>query len=185
MKEYVRCKACGFITEAGKAEGICPACGVPHTAFEPYKPLVSEKRRKMMDLHIHPIIIHFPQAFGILGLILMLLIPISSGSFKITLIDTAKVILTVLPFSVLLGFLSGLYDGKLRFKKVSTPILRRKIGLGISFIVFSSICAIFIQSAEITTTIIMLELLSLFLCNICAAGLGKMGASLLESKLPG
>jgi hypothetical protein len=185
MQEYVRCKACGFITEAGKAKGICPACGVPHTAFEPYKLTISEKRKKMMDLHIHPVMIHFPQAFGILGLVLMLLIPFASGPFKATITDAAKVILTILPFTVAVGFVSGLYDAKLRFKKATTPILRKKIGLGVGFIIFSIVCAVFIQSSEITSTIITLEVLSLLLCNICAAGLGKLGASLLDSKLPG
>jgi uncharacterized membrane protein len=185
MQEYVRCKACGYITEAGKAKGICPACGVPHTAFEPYKLTISEKRRKMMDLHIHPIIVHIPQAFGIIGLILMLLIPFSSDPFKSTITEGAKVILTILPLSVMFAFLSGLYDAKLRFKKVTTPILRKKIGLGVGFIIFSIVCAVFIQSSEITSTIITLEVLSLLLCNICAAGLGKLGASLLDSKLPG
>jgi hypothetical protein len=185
MKEYIRCKACGFIVEAGKAEGICPACGVPHTAFEPYKLTISEKRRKMMDLHIHPIMIHFPQAFGILGLILMLLIPFISGSLKTTLTDAAKVILTILPFTVVVGFISGIYDAKLRFKKVTTPILRKKMILGSGFIIFSIVCAIFIQSSEITNTVIAIEVIFLLFCNICATGLGKMGASLLDSKLPG
>ena len=138
-----------------------------------------------MDLHIHPIIVHFPQAFAIFGILLILILPFISGSFKATILDSAKVVLTILPFTVVLAFLSGLFDGKLKFKKLMTPFLKKKIVLGAGYIVFSIICAIFIQSTEITSTIIVLEILSLLLCNLCAAGLGKIGASLMDSKLHG
>jgi len=185
MKQIYRCKACGFLMESDKPAEICPACGVPKTAFEPYRPNLSEKRRKMLNLHIHPILLHFPQAFTVLGLFLLILIPVVSEPLKAALIPTAAVILTLLPFTVAAGLLSGLYDGKLRFKKTSTPILKGKILLGSSFFVFTAVCTILIHVTDFASGIPVGEIILLLLSTACSVLLGKMGGALLESKLPG
>ena len=39
----VRCRACGFIMEEEKLGDVCPACGIPRKAFEPYKETMSKK----------------------------------------------------------------------------------------------------------------------------------------------
>ena len=37
MKEYLKCKACGFIMNKEGAPDLCPACGIPSKIFEDYK----------------------------------------------------------------------------------------------------------------------------------------------------
>lgn len=184
MQEFVRCKACGFIIEKGKQGEHCPACGLPKTVFEPYKMLISPKRRRLLGFHIHPVILHFPQAFVFLGLFLMTAIPFLSDPLKSILEDTSKVIITLLPVTVLGGFVSGIFDGKVRFKKIQTPILRKKMGLGTSFLVLSILSAVLIYQPQ-TATLILVEIICLALASGLATILGLMGASLIESKLPG
>ena len=65
MANLIRCKACGFVTDQGKIKDVCPACGVPAKMFEPYTHPVSLKRRRILDLHTHPVMVHFPQAFAL------------------------------------------------------------------------------------------------------------------------
>jgi rubredoxin len=185
MKSYSRCKACGFIMETDRVGDVCPACGVPKTAFEQHKINVSENRKKLIDLHIHPIILHFPQAFAIFGLFLVILIPLVPQPLQDTLATTAKVLVTLLPFTVAAGFASGLFDGKLRFKKVTTPILKIKIFLGCAFLLFSTASAILVNWISIAGRFALLHIFLLLLCSACTSVLGKIGSSLTESKLPG
>jgi uncharacterized membrane protein len=184
MQNYVRCKACGYIMKEGSAD-VCPACGVPGTAFEPYKLTISEKRKKILDLHLHPIIVHFPQAFALFAFALLVGAYLFGNPLKDTLVTTSKVVITLLPFSVFFGFLSGILDGKARFKKLKAPFLKQKIILGSTFIIFSTISAIFIYFADPSGFTWLIEIFLLLICTALSALLGKTGASLAESKLPG
>jgi rubredoxin len=185
MKQYVRCKACGYIMDTGRPYDLCPACGVPKTAFEPYKLNLSERRKVLLDLHIHPIILHFPQSFVVFGLFLMLAIPFLTDPLKDMFISTAKVIITLLPLSVAAGFLSGLLDGKLRYKKDTTPILKIKIVIGSIFVLTSFACAAVILFMDFTKAAVALELILLFVGSFCSVVLGKLGGPLIETRLPG
>ncbi|MCI0523539.1 MAG: hypothetical protein L0Y37_07800, partial [Bacteroidales bacterium] len=66
MKELVRCKPCGYVMEAGKLKDVCPACGMPAKAFEPYRERVALNRLFVLSLDMHPIAIHLSQTFVIL-----------------------------------------------------------------------------------------------------------------------
>ena len=57
----LRGSAIESLAVASKVGEICPACGVPAKMFEPYDDKVSEARRRMIDLHIHPVIVHSPR----------------------------------------------------------------------------------------------------------------------------
>ena len=146
MKKYIKCKVCGFIMEEKDDNAVCPACGVPHTAFVEYKYTISEKRRALLSLHIHPITVHFPEAISIMSVALLALAFITSGTLSANLITTMKVLLFLLPFSVVVAIYSGIYDARLRFKKLSPPHLKIKIYLGIALLVSSIITAVLIQS---------------------------------------
>ncbi len=66
MKKYVRCKVCGYIMVESDLKDRCPACGLPKTVFEPYVSNISSRRKFIIDQHIHPIVVHFPQVFVML-----------------------------------------------------------------------------------------------------------------------
>ena len=73
-EELVRCRPCGYVMKKSELEnvGVCPACGLPHTVFEPYREKVSPKRLFILSLDIHPIVIHLSQTFVAMIPVLMI-----------------------------------------------------------------------------------------------------------------
>jgi len=187
MKQYLRCKACGYIMEASKLGDVCPACGVPSKAFEPYEEKISEGRKRMLDMHMHPIVVHLAQA--IVPMLLALsaaLLVLGEGRLKTALLHTTLVLASFLPFTVLMAFAAGLFDGKLRFRKVTTPLLLRKIVVGSVFFAASvggAALAFFagLHAPAIIAAFGFIQVVSLGAAVI----LGYSGFGLLSSKLPG
>jgi hypothetical protein len=128
VNALVRCKVYGYITAEKKPREKCPACGAPRATFEPYKDRVSERRRRILNLTIHPIAVHFPQAFAVSVLVLLLAPFVFSGKVDDRFIGTAKILTLFFPLVVAASFVAGLYDGKTRFKQIQrSPILRRRL----------------------------------------------------------
>ncbi len=186
MANLIRCKACGYVTVKGKIKDVCPACGVPAKMFEPYQDPVAEKRRKILGLHIHPIIVHFPQSFAFTLLVLAVLSFVAPPQINGVLNCTTQLISAALPFFLILALLTGLLDGKTRFRKVTTPFLKKKIIFGLSFLITSIVIAVVALALPLSAIPVM----ALFaLLTIIAVGfsiaLGLIGDELMEAKLPG
>ena len=61
--EWIICRVCGYIEDAKYRDQPCPTCGFPPTVWMDYKPRrIDTKREKLLDLHLHPIAVHFPIA---------------------------------------------------------------------------------------------------------------------------
>lgn len=133
MPEFVKCKACGYITTKDKLKDVCPACGVPAKMFEPYTHTVSLKRRRILDLHTHPVLVHFPQAFALTLCGLSFLVFFIDGKAREAIFSTLLVLSLLLPLTVIFAVITGVLDGKIRFRKVTTPLLKKKIALSIIF----------------------------------------------------
>ena len=88
MKEYVVCKSCGYVMEKGKLHDVCPACGVPAKMFEPYAERLSPRRRLILSLDLHPITVHFTQAFAITLPLLCLAALLVTGLLRATIAAT-------------------------------------------------------------------------------------------------
>ncbi len=186
MNKLYKCKVCGFITKRTTLPDLCPACGFKGKIFEEFEPTVSAKRRKAMELHAHSQLVHFPIAvityiFFINLFILAKIIPwhsVFAGSLK------AMVLL--LPLVTILGMLSGLIDGKLRFEKINTPLLKKKILLSILLIAVSTSLFILQISLEIDQSSYSLLILaySIVLLSFVTV-LGLLGGTLLDSKVRG
>jgi rubredoxin len=186
MTEYMRCKACGYIMEASKLKGKCPACGVPAAQFEAYKPRMSEKRKRILDMHAHPVLVHFPQAFAAaLVLIAGLLALLGDGAAKTAILGAARCLSVSLPLFVLAAFAAGILDGKTRFRKLRTPILLRKILIGTLFFAFSiggaAYGAFTSLDAGALPPFALFEVLSLG----AGTALGLLGSGLLDAGFPG
>jgi rRNA maturation protein Nop10 len=183
---FIRCKVCGFVTSAGTIKDLCPACGVKATMFEPVTEKFSVERRKFLELHIHPILVHFPQAFAITLLLTVIGSIIFSGAFKQILLHTTELLSYVMPLVLLLSFFSGIKDGEVRFKKLTAPFLALKIKLGITYFVISILNAVsasyFIHGQQILLAVVLICTLAM---TILTAILGKIGAELSCSKMPG
>ena len=147
---------------------------------------VSEKRRKILGLHIHPIIVHFPQSFAFTLFVLAVLSFVAPPQINGVLNCTMQVISSALPFFLILALLTGLVDGKIRFRKVTTPFLKKKIIFGLSFLFTSILIAAVAFALQLSSVPVM----ALFtMLTIIAVGfsiaLGLIGDELMEAKLSG
>ena len=186
MAELLRCKSCGYISEAGRVGDVCPACGVSRKMMEPWKDPMSERRRLLLGLDMHPVVDHFSVSFATCGVVVALIVFLFPGVFFRPAADIMRVFVGVLPFAVVASFVSGLYDGKLRFRKTTTPILRSKKVLGALFFAFSAVAAVLVFALGVSlpwvrAAISVLELGGL----LCAFILGRKGKDLLGAFFPG
>jgi rubredoxin len=184
MNNFVKCKACGYVISEKKVKDKCPACGLPKTVFEPFEQKLSKTRWMILNMDLHPIAVHFPQAIAVMLALLIAAGFIFKQSFGPDLIITAKILGFILPFAVAGAFTSGLIDGKTRFKKITTPALIIKMIAGGVLLGLSIGIFIFALKCNCETSRIYILLLSVG-CIICEMILGKVGSKLICSKLPG
>ena len=186
MNKLHKCKVCGFVLKSNTLPDLCPACGFKGKIFEDFEPTVSEKRRKALELHAHSALVHFPIAvityiFFINLLILAKIIPWHS-----VFAASLKAMVWLLPFVAFVGILSGLYDGKLRFKKINTPLLKKKLLLSILLIVVSASLFVLQYVLELDQSSFSLLILAhSFVLLGFVTILGLIGGTLLESKVRG
>lgn len=185
MANYVQCKACGYIMEENGVKDKCPACGLPKTIFVPYVNKISPRRKFLIDQHIHPIIVHFPQVFLTLVLFMPLLSLFVAEPWRTELLIVTKLAILVLPFSVLGGLLTGFFDGKLRFKKLSPPALVSKAVVGGVLQILSVIILGLYLAYGFTGFAFWLIILFSAISMGCAIYLGRLGSSLFNAILPG
>jgi rubredoxin len=183
--EQLRCKACGYIINENKLGDICPACGVPRTAFEPYKENISKKRKMILGLNLHPIAVHFPQAFATLIPPFILLGVAVGQSVGYDLLATVRVVSVLMPLTVAAAIAAGLIDARTRFKKLSTPIIIKKIITGSILLALSIlVAAVAIVYGTDYPGRLFLLILSLG-CIICEIFLAEIGKTIINAKLPG
>jgi rubredoxin len=181
MKELVRCKPCGYVMEAGKLKDVCPACGMPAKAFEPYRERVALNRLFVLSLDLHPIAIHLSQTFVFLipGLIIFtrLFPDIKPGLFA----HVIQFSVYAFPLAIISAILTGILDGLFRFKSLTPPLLKLKILFSSIIVVLSA--SMFFVAKDGNHGIITI-LLSLG-CLFCAVRLGLLGKHLIDVILPG
>jgi hypothetical protein len=186
MAELVRCKSCGFITGRSRVRDVCPACGVPVKNMLPYADPVSPGRRRILALDIHPVIDHFSEAFSFSTLVLAVAGLFPHGMLDIYLFDTLIMLSFFTPLVVLLSFLSGLLDGKTRFRRVTTPILTKKMILGGTFFVLSCLMlALALQSGFPEGWLLKAYIVLNSGAFVCGFFLGLFGRGLMGAELPG
>lgn len=186
MPNLVKCKACGYVTYEGRIKDVCPACGVPAKMFEPYTDPVTEKRRRILKLNIHPIIVHFPQSFAFTLFILAVLSLATPLQINKSLHCAIQVLSSALPFSLIIALLTGLVDGKTRFHRVTTPFLKKKIIFGLSFLFTSIFIAIIAFTLPLPSVSVMALLIVLTMTAVgFSIALGLIGDELMDAKFPG
>jgi len=185
MTNYLRCRACDFLAEEGALGDVCPACGLPRTVFEPYPKQISERRRSLAGRHFHPIGVHLPQVL-LLGCILLPIpgrfLPAPLGAELLVL---AKWSVLLMPFAALLAFITGLVDGRLRFKKLETPLLRSKMRVGAAFLALTVVISVVYLVAGFGTASTWIIVALGLVAGRCAFYLGRTGASMFNCILPG
>jgi rubredoxin len=181
MKELVRCRPCGYVMEADKLGDVCPACGLPRKVFEPYRERVSLNRLRLLNLDLHPIVIHLSQALVIAIPVLTILINFF-GNFQPEVLRNVLIFsVFVFPFTLVFAIITGVVDGLTRFKTLKTPLLRVKI-------IFSIIILLLAIALSIVGPLENYKWITLVLSLLClAAGvqLGLWGKKLIDVILPG
>ncbi len=181
MKELVRCRPCGYVMEKDKLGDVCPACGLPHKVFEPYREKVSLNRLMVLNLDLHPIAIHLSQSFMALIPLLLIKQLLFPNFYYVESAVVIKFCIALLPLSMILAFITGIIDGATRFKSVKPPLLRNKIIFGI-LIILVSIALFFMKNIE-EQKLLFLSISSVGLAF--AVTLGLIGKKLLTVILPG
>ncbi|MFT3751406.1 MAG: hypothetical protein QM800_00440 [Paludibacter sp.] len=181
-EELVRCRPCGYVMKASDlGEGVCPACGLPHTVFEPYRERVSANRLFILGLDIHPIAIHLSQTFVALAPLLIIFHMIFPDFQEAIVHSVVTFSIWILPLSLVASFVSGIVDGITRFKTLRTPMLRAKIIFSSLILVTSTIQLILFEPENYTWLTLVLSFISLGF----AVKLGLLGKHLLDVILPG
>lgn len=181
MKELVRCRPCGFVIEADKLGDVCPACGLPRKVFEPYRERVSLNRLRLLNLDLHPIVIHLSQSLVIAIPMLVIITHFFPGIYPGVLDNVLAFSVVLFPFTLGLAIITGVIDGLTRFKTLKTPLLRVKIIF--SLIIFTlSVILVFV--AQNGNNFILTILVS-FLCLAAGFQLGLWGKKLINVILPG
>ena len=89
------------------------------------------------------------------------------------------------PFAVLGGFLTGLIDGRIRFKRLIAPYLKLKLFAGIVFLAVSTTESVIIHTSGIQPGTIW-SILGLNLIALgCVALLGRYGERLVCAAMGG
>ena len=188
MKELVRCKACGYIMEKNALGEVCPACGVKKEMFEPWEDKVGALRRLILDRHLHPVVVHAPQALAFLTLILGVTFPLFGADLQTKFLwPTIAVMAWIFPFAIVATILSGFFDAMVRYRKVATPALLRKQILGYLLLISSVVMTVLVATAG------SFQALPVWLAfvgvNIVAMGtsahLGILGSTLTHAAMPG
>ncbi|MEI6563592.1 MAG: hypothetical protein WCO42_04705 [bacterium] len=182
MQQMVICKSCGFIMAQAKLHEVCPACGVPAKLFIPFEERISPGRKRILALDIHPVLVHFTQAYTATILLLSVLALVVKAGWVERITTVVIVLGYALPFSVVAAFVAGMFDGKIRFRKVKTPLLVKKMILGSVF--FALTCGVFVSVLCNPLPLAIIAVLSA-LAMVCASILGVWGVSLLNSRFPG
>jgi hypothetical protein len=186
VAELLRCRTCGYVTEASRRGEACPACGVPWKMMEPWKDPVTEGRRVLLRLDLHPIIDHFSISFAASALVLSLFVLVLPDLFRQTVTGLLRGLVGVLPLAVIASFVTGVFDGKLRFRRTTTPLLRRKKLLGaLFFACAAAAAALTFLGGAYETWVRIADAVLLGGAVLCAVGLGRIGGGLLGAIFPG
>jgi hypothetical protein len=183
----IRCRACGYLMKAGELKDKCPACGAPKTSFEAYTDAMAERRRKILNIQLHPIAVHFPITFAVAVFVFSIVIPFLSGTGQKVLLDTLKVLVLFIPILVITAFTVGWIDGKVRFRKIrNSQILKRKILYACFLFVFSLALTIVVWAGEYNTVLASVSAVLLSgAAVVMVFFLGLLGTSIMGAAFPG
>jgi hypothetical protein len=189
-RQRLRCGTCGFVLVGSNAEKACPACGSPvrgegPEALGPFESRLGPKRSRLLGLRLHPMAAHAAPAFAATVLALSAAIAaVGEAPVKAALIDAARVLSAAMPLAIVAAFLTGLFDGRLRLKKGTTPLLVRKMAASALFLALSFAAAALALFTALDAPILAPFAVLAALEAACALYLGRKGASLRDAAVP-
>ena len=180
--EWIICRVCGYIEEAKYRDQPCPTCGFPPTVWLDYKPRrINPTREKLLDLHLHPIAVHFPiaaTAASFLVPVIALVIP----SIADVLFAAITLVAMILPLLVIIGGISGYIGSILRYKTGKSKIPKAKIYLTIIYFILSCVQAYIAITDGVNADNAWIMIILGIVASVFAAKLGKMGSYLFAGR---
>ena len=180
--EWIICRVCGYIEEAKYRDQPCPTCGFPPTVWMDYKPRrIDPKREKLLDLHLHPIAVHFPiaaTAASFIVPVIALVIP----SIADVLFSAITLVAMILPLLVIIGGISGYIGSILRYKTGKSKIPKAKIYLTIIYFILSCVQAYIAITDGVNADNAWIMIILGIVASVFAAKLGKMGSYLFAGR---
>ena len=180
--EWIICRVCGYIEEAKYRDQPCPTCGFPPTVWMDYKPRrIDPKREKLLDLHLHPIAVHFPivaTAASFLVPVIALVIP----SIADVLFSAITLVAMILPLLIIIGGISGYIGSILRYKTGKSKIPKAKIYLTIIYFILSCVQAYIAIADGVNADNAWIMIILGIVASVFAAKLGKMGSYLFAGR---
>jgi hypothetical protein len=176
VKQKLICPVCGYVTTEDLLGDVCPACGVKRKAFKPFEDRISEKRRTLLDLKLHPMTVHFPQALALVVFALLVFSLVVHPPLKADVRSAARILMVLLPLAVLAGMLPGVLDGKTRFRRLDVPFLKTKLLVSVVFFAaaLAQALMVLLNSGSALWPYLVLS----GLCSLCAMVLGRIGGKL-------
>ena len=179
---WIICRVCGYIEDVKYKDQPCPACGFPPTVWMEYKPRrINPKREKMLNLHLHPICVHFP-IVGTTGSFFVPIIAFLIPSIAPTLFHVVTLVTMILPVLVILGGITGYMGSKLRYKTASAKYPKQKIYLTIIYFIISCIQSYMAVAHGVNADNAWIMIILGIIASIFAAKLGKMGSYLFAGR---
>ena len=182
-KQFEICRVCGYVRTAGKG-GDCPACGVRETSFVPFQHRASFNRSTFLKLDVHPVAVHFTISYTAVTALLYVLLLFSDTLLGVPIQGIFDLQITFLPLLVAGGGITGLLDGKIRFRRIKTPYLLRKIVLGCILLVTSITLLLLHVIDQSDNIFLLIEGLLISLAFLLASYLGWIGAELICPIVP-
>lgn len=137
-----RCTVCDYIHTGDEPPERCPVCGKPREAFVLLEASEVRKivvREFVKSLHLHPIIVHFPNALFPLSLFFLVLFLVSGNKYYEGI---SFIMLFIAVIASPMAFVSGLIDWQIRYGGSKASIFVRKIVLSIILIILGVACLI-------------------------------------------
>lgn len=186
MGAMLRCQTCGYVIAEGKLKDACPACGALRKAFGPWTDPLGVRRRALLDLGLHPMVIHFTVAFAASAFALSLF-ALAVPRFLAGLATDVFVVMTaLLPLATLAGGAAGVIDARIRFRRATTPLAVRKMAMGGSVFLETLAAAVLLFTVGLDPLWVRIVIAALLGLAVGAVALlAKIGVGLAEAKVPG
>ncbi len=185
MAQLMRCRSCGYFLAEDALGDACPVCGVPRKMFEPYTDPVSERRRWILGLHIHPIVVHFSISFAVCALAASLFSLVFPHLLRHTVTGALRSVVALLPLVLIATYLTGLYDGRVRFRRAKSLFLRQKKTVGVIYFCLSAAAAALFFTFGPAAWVHAADTALFAGCFVCAFVQGRVGGHLMDTLFPG
>ncbi len=146
---------------------------------------MSAKRLFILGLDLHPIAVHFPQSFSILIAVFIAGALVLGSQLADELLTASKLLVILLPLSVIGAIAVGFLDAKVRFRRLNTPMLVRKIVAGFVLLLLSVVMCVMVLRSGLTAENAYPILGLSLACIVCDIILGKTGGKLMCVRVPG